>query len=970
MGTYSASPRTDDFCKNESPRLKAFPITDTAVDRELSTFEDEPPLDYVQPLPLPNDFSAAVSHSQKSSTPIVASAVPGNTIPTVRYSYERGLADVSVESAGFPNAPPPTPQVAANHVAKGNAYASRGEGEAAMRGAVKKEGTDLHKLREQLKVIDLTLEAIEMRMQNDRVLSGLLFKLGRDAAEATLTTFCVQRSEERRGPLTGRSAVEEKLDQEVRRLQHSVNENRNSGKELMAGHEPDLVQRMEDVEMESSRLRKKELETVEAELQLVEHELAKSGDKVLRQQLDFSRVWCVRVKNQHIEEQKRKGLKQGESHHRGDLGNADVIAVVSRGLDGMNQDAQHFYGPPHVGHEAQALPGQLQPAASTYMFDPSGRISSPSVASTAMGNVGTHPSPVPSQQMYMGMPNTNLMQQAPEHVDAEQYPAAVGGAAIRFSKQSFLVDAIHAATMQGQILAAQPNQRYGFMAPGSTPLNAQYLAASEPNPYQAAPRPVSARPEYGAQPPGSTLWPYNQVNPSQPPTHMHAQHTAAHSQPTYFPQPGTMPMFHNAAPHIHGQAYGPPLEYSIGRPHSLSHNPMTLTAYQGGNQIGHHGQMPGYGPAGYPNALLPPQNHYQQRPGRPQFYPEGTYQDNEVLPYGHPNHNQQPPTTAPPLQPIKLNVDPRLGHHAGPVGPSAGLQTHGPPYMYPETVPQGTRPLESTAGNQTAGEYKFSSHMYMTNRGPSSLFEAENEYYLLQLKKFANGAQQGAGQYAAGQAAFTPAGMQNVVPRSCAQPAQLGNSLPIPQSELARYPHLQGKHLRMYSQEVMQKHENGGTQASAQLTAEMMQQNTQSYEEYVAKLREAANGSVQPTGIGRGNGVAQRAVTGQVTRAANMTTITGSDIITGAIPVESIPLFPDVAGFQNNAGKAHASDAQNGRGVVSGAINQAQEQGRRVVMVPQLLPGATQAATHAGEINDVDRRTQALQSMINAFANM
>lgn len=972
MATYSPSPCINDFLENDSSRLQAFPITDTAVDRELSTFEDEPPLDYIQPISTQKTPSTDL-HQIPQPSPSNPSRTPVYDVsPTALHAYEKGFADVSVESEGPPDAPPPTPQAVADHVAKGGACASRQEAEANMRNAARREVVDARKVRDMLKMIDLTLTAVEMRMANDRILSGLLSKLGRDAAEMALTSFYMGRSDEHRGLMTGRSFVEERLAQEVRRLYDAVSMDHIRGNVLVTGHSPDLMQRMEDVEIESARLRKKELEAVEKELKLVELELAKEGGKGLEPMLNATKEWCLKLKNQHMEEQKKKELERLELQRREHLREVNAVVALSHGHRRSEQSGGRTREPQHTDVGAvrtQSLSERPQPAASTYMYHPARKVPVPSMISAAMHTSEGRFAPVPSQSMYLETPRSHAMQQEPAHVGRQQHLPATSDVAIPAPQKFYLADAVNAALRQQPIPVAQLNHEYGPKAQSGSGPKLHHVPVTGPIPYQTT-LPAHARPEYGAQPPHSTHW-CHKVNANQP--NMQIQYAPAPTQPNYFPHGENTPTHPYAAPFMQNYApYAPPSEYGNGRPHSLSHNPGTVMPFPGTNQMAQYVQMPGHGPTLHPHGTPPHRVLYDQYPERPYSYPEGTYADSVVLPSTHPGFPQRPSTTVPLSYLAQPYGYPRFeGDNALSNRLSEARQAHRLPHGHSRVTYEGAHPPEPANAGQTASGHKMPSHFYKTNQGTSTLLETGNERFLLRLEKISGEVPQGAVGRTIGQTAANPVGEQNLVPYSNAQLTEPEISTPIPQREVSGYYQLHGKQLENYAEETFRQRETVVTRTNAQLSADMMLQETHSYEEYRKNLKEVARPEAQRIDAGHRNGPAHQIGTDHRRQRTNAVSLTESDIVTGAIPVESIPLFPEMREIRGKAEVAHAPRASGGGDTISEVSGHilGREPGGRSAM-PNMLHGAPQEALRAGESTSADQQARRLQSMMNAFANM
>lgn len=962
---------SNDFLEKESFHPQAFPITDTAVDRELSTFEDEPPLDYIQRIPTPKQPCTHLHQIPQTSPSNPPPASVYDVSPTVLHAYEKGFADVFAKSEGSPNAPPPTPQAVANHVVKGGACASREGAEAVMRNVARREVINSHKVCDALKIVDLTLTAVETRMGNDRILSGLLSKLGRDVAEMALTKFYMGRSEEHRGLMKGRSVVEERLAQEVRRLQDAVYMDHIRGNVLVTGHAPDLVQRMEDVEMESARLRERELEAVERELELAEREVAKEGGQALESMLNVAKEWCLRLKNQHMEERQRKELKQMELQRGAQQLGVDAVVAFSQGHKQTEQDGERAcrpHGADIGAGRVRTLPVQSRPAASTSMYDPARKVPVPPIVFAATGDAEGRPVQALSRPMYLETPSSHATQLGCAHISRQQHPPATTDAAIRDPPKFCLADAVNAALRQQPIPVAQLEKRYGSKAYGSSGTSFQHASVTGPSPCQPGFPPL-ARPEYGAQPSYSTPWPHYEMNPSRP--HMQAQHAVAPTQPNYFPYNENAPTHPSTSPFMQNPAvYSAPPEYGTGRPHSLSHNPEAPMVFVGANQIAQHGQMHGYGPTPYTHGIPTHQVVYQQYSESSLSYPPDTYRDDEVLQPKHPGHLRKSQNTqASPSQPGHPLGYPCFERHELSARLSGAYHVQGLPHNNSTGVEfENTHPLGHANACQMAGGQKSPSHVYVTRRGPSTLLEAEDEYYLV---RFAKEAPQGATGRAVGQAALNPVVEQNLAPHFNAQPIQVETGPSIPHCEVPEHYKLQRNYSGKYTGELFRRRETVVTKNDAQLTAEMMQQNTRSYEEYMRNLKEVARVNAQPSGADCGNGNVHQITAGQMRRRISTVNRTDSDIVTGAIPVESFPYFPEMGEIRDSTAASHIPGVSGGERTVSKASNHTldKEMGVRVVM-PQMSHGVSHEAARTDSSTNANHDARALQSMINAFDNM
>lgn len=1006
MATYEKKPLTP------APK-EQLGIADTAVDRELSNLEEEETfacMDIASTQdPLRKLFGPS-NPSPVNPSPVLA----GLPSPSV-HAYEKGVADVSVDSASYPQAPPPTPQADSERVAKGGHPALRSNAEKVIAAAALRASQDARRVAEKVKLIDYTLTAIQMRMENDRMLSTMLPTLSRDVAEKALTRFFKSRSEDYRGTLAGHSSVEDALASEVRQLHDAVNLDRIHGAPSNPGCGADLIQRMEDVESESSRERQRELGVVERELVEVDREGAKGANSMSEsslkllshtkerysqlqrlhienqrhkeQQLKEQQLKDQRFREQQLREQQQRAQKLEEQHVRDQQLHAQQMRAQRIGADdhleqsfkAMNirepqerdfQERELARRMSQGDHMLHALEGDQRAPRALH-----------SVAGVATGEAGAGAYPVSRGPV---LSSGHLADRSSNYATAGTPTGHSGsnssgvlhpGAVMAQPSQRSSADRMSSSGLRQMVSNLPLHQQYpevptdrralrmpsGPMASGEVPFLGVTKASRLPNAAEP-PMPLAVRP---------APQDYSYPVPYSHRAHVPGSHLAFGADQQHYSAQRSRSLSSGQVDPPHQR----PPEYAIGRPHSLSNNSISQIPHGHFSPLLQQPLGAGYETAQEERLVLerrrvaypyPAEDYLSQQSSDFSGYPLGTYYDEGNVAHAQRGYSGHVPLSAVSSQPSAGVTDPRFNPQSHPVAPLASNHTEEPHQLYRSNRGNGMDIAgPSRNPNYMPGLGQQPTSMYPVNRELQSWNRGGVNYIQSGPENRANGTPQGpVGQNA--RSALSSAGSQLAVSQSGYIPGHSPSNCPQGEESLSIYRQVE-KGPNRYVEGTVKVQRRSNPQART----EFAKHDSSSYQEYLHIVQGRTEGTELTRNVHTGLvGDAQKYSDGSERLPSSVIRRARSDIPTGAVhsePKQYGPQVPELSPF--------APIPQVRR--VSAAINDPPQQLGRLVR-EELVPNMNAPQPSASLAQDINRRAergpssnqQALQGMLNAFANV
>eukprot|EP00177_Eucheuma_denticulatum_P001264 GFKZ01002302.1.p1 GENE.GFKZ01002302.1~~GFKZ01002302.1.p1 ORF type:complete len:803 (+),score=68.66 GFKZ01002302.1:348-2756(+) len=677
MATYENKPLT--LAPNEQ-----LGMADTAVDRELSNLDEEEAFACMDMAstqgPLRKLFCPPdLPHTNPSP---VLTGLPSPSV----HAYEKGVADVSVDSASYPHAPPPTPHADSDRLAKPGQPALRSNPEKVIAAAALKASQDPRRLAEKVKLVDYTLTAIQMRLENDSRLSRLLPSLSREVAEKALTKFFKSRSEDYRGTLAGHSSVEDALASEVRQLHDSVSRDRLHGAPPNPGCGADLIQRMEDVENESSRERQRELGVVERELVEVDRDVAKDANgmsEISLKLLNDTKERYNQLQRLHLENQRHKQQQLKEQHLKDQRLREQQLRDQQQrvqNLEGQHMRDQQLYaqqirgqrvGPDDIleqnfkamkiqerqewdTQERELVSRTSQSDRISHALEgkhgaPPGALQNVSRVACGESGTGAYPvstRPAPSDHRAdhaSNYPTPGTLTAHPISNAASNAPGVLHpGAGMAQPSQRSSADRMSSNGLRQAVPNPMMHQPYSEVGSDRIPLQTRtggmalgdvpFVGVAEALRLQNGREPLLPLPGRSVPPDYPYSAPYNHRS------HIPDIHQAAGADQQYYPLRNSRALAPGQGDLSHQR---PPPEYAIGRPHSLSNNSASQMPYDHYNPLLQQSVGPRYGIYPYPA-----ESYLSQQSSDFCSYPLGTYYDEDNVAAAKPGYAEYVPLSA------------------------------------------------------------------------------------------------------------------------------------------------------------------------------------------------------------------------------------------------------------------------------------------------------------------------------------